>query len=191
MVAVRWALRHPDCPGIVNLDGLRSAETAPEHYAGIEDEELKALLAELKAVFDAQAEAMARPLPEVQAAMLPERALRTTDNGVYARPSAELAEQIRYDPYFQDSVAAVADIRCPALFVLATENMPGLPGRVGDLMTAHRAGIRRDLPAVTADRPHLRVLELEGGHDMVAEKPEKVAQAVLDFQAQTRAAESG
>lgn len=180
MVAVRWALRHPDGPGIVNIDGLRSAETAPEHYAGIEPDELTPLLAELKSLFDAQAEAMARPLPEAQAAMLPSRALRTTDEGVYARPDAELAGQIRYDPYFQDSVAAVAGIRCPALFVLATENLPGLPGRVGDLMAAQRAGVRRDLLALTAGRPHLRVLELAGSHAAVAERPEEIARAVLE-----------
>lgn len=189
MVAVRWALRHPDGPGIVNLDGLRSAETAPRYYAGIGHDELTALLAELKAVFDAQAEVMARPLPETHAAILPKRALHTTAEGVYARPDAALARQIRYDPYFQDSVAAVADIRCPALFVLATENLPGLPGRVGDLMPALRAGIRRDLLPLTADRPHLRVLELAGSHNMVAEMPEQVSQAVLGLR--TRCATSG
>lgn len=187
MVAVRWALRHPDGPGIVNLDGLRSAETAPRHYAGLGHDELTALLAELKALFDAQAEAMARPLPEAHAAMLPERALRRTGGGVYARPAAVLARQIRDDPYFQDSVAAVAGVRCPALFVLATESLPGLPGRVGDLMPALRAGIRRDLLALTADRPHLRVLELAGSHDMVAERPERIAQAVLGLRTGTGA----
>ena len=185
MVAVRWALRHPDGPGIVNLDGLRSAETAPRHFAGIGHDELTALLAELKAAFDTQAEMMARPLPETQAALLRERALHTTAEGVYARPDAALARQIRYAPYFQDSVAAVADIRCPALFVLAAENLPGLPGRVGDLMSALRAGIRRDLLPLTVDRPHLRVLELAGSHNMVAELPEQVAQAVLGLRTQS------
>ncbi|GAA4104776.1 alpha/beta hydrolase [Actinomadura miaoliensis] len=185
MVAVRWALRHPDGPGIVNLDGLRSAETAPQHYAGIGQDERNALLAELKAVFDAQAEAMARPLPEEHAAMYPQRTLRTTDEGVFVRPDAALARQIRYDPYFQDSVAAVADIRCPALFVLATRDLPGLPGRVGELMPALRAGIRRDLLPLTADRPHLRVLELDASHNMVAEQPERIAQAVLDHRTET------
>ncbi|MER7505129.1 alpha/beta hydrolase [Nonomuraea pusilla] len=180
MIAIRWALRHPDGPGIVNLDGLRSAETEPRHYAGVEPEELTVLLAELKAVFDAQAEAMARPLPEAHAALYPQRALRTTEDGVRVRPHAALAGQIRYDPHFRDSVPAVADIRCPALFVLATENLPGLPGRVGELMPALRAGIRRDLLPLTAGRPHLRVLELPASHGMVAERPELVAEAVLE-----------
>ncbi|MEU8117873.1 alpha/beta hydrolase [Spirillospora sp. NPDC049024] len=184
MVAVQWALRHPDGPGIVNLDGLRSAETDPRHYAGIEQDELAALLAEVKTVFDAQAEAMAQPLSEAHAAMYPERSLRTTDEGVYVRPGAALAGQIRYDPRFQDSVAAVAGIRCPALFVLATENLPGLPGRVGDLMTAQRAGIRRDLPALTAAWPHLRVLDLAASHNMVSEQPEQIAQAILSLRSQ-------
>jgi pimeloyl-ACP methyl ester carboxylesterase len=184
MVAVQWALHHPDGPGIVNLDGLRSAETDPRHYAGIEQDELAALLAEVKTVFDAQAEAMAQPLSEAHAAMYPQRSLRTTDEGVYVRPGAALAGQIRYDPRFQDSVAAVAGIRCPALFVLATENLPGLPGRVGDLMTAQRAGIRRDLPALTAARPHLRVLDLAASHNMVSEQPEQIAQAILSLRSQ-------
>ncbi|MEV0165611.1 alpha/beta fold hydrolase [Nonomuraea fuscirosea] len=184
MIAIRWGLRHPDGPGIVNLDGLRSAETAPRHYAGLAEEELTALLGEMKAVFDAQAAAMAQPLPEAHVAMFPERALRHTADGVYARPDAELAARIRYDPHFQDSVPAVADLRCPALFVLATRNLPGLPGRVGDLMPALRAGIRRDLTALTADRPHLRVLELDASHNMVAEQPERVAEAVLSLRTQ-------
>ncbi|SDK84567.1 alpha/beta fold hydrolase [Nonomuraea jiangxiensis] len=179
MIAILWALRHPDGPGIVNLDGLRSSETAPRHYAGVEEEELTALLAELKAVFDAQAAAMAQPLPETHAAMFPQRALRTTDAGAYVRPDAALAAQIRYDPHFQDSVPALAGIRCPALFVLATENLPGLPGRVGELMPALRAGIRRDLLPLVENRPHLRVLELAASHNMVAEQPEQIAQAVL------------
>ncbi|MCP9951061.1 hypothetical protein [Actinomadura madurae] len=63
--------------------------------------------------------------------------------------------------------------------------MPGLPGRVGELMPALRAGIRRDLLALTADRPHLRVLELAASHNMVGEQPEQIAQAVLGFRAQT------
>ncbi|GGV07461.1 hypothetical protein GCM10010182_28150 [Actinomadura cremea] len=185
MVAVRWALRHPDGPGIVNLDGLRSAETEARHYAGLPRDEVDVLLAELKAVFDAQAEAMARPLTEAHAAMLPERALRTTDAGVHARPDAALARRIRDDPHFRDGVAAVAGIRCPAVFVLATRSLPGLPGRVGELMPALRAGIRRDLLALTADRPHLRVRELPASHAMVAERPDLVAGAVLEFGTQT------
>ncbi|MQY16097.1 2-succinyl-6-hydroxy-2,4-cyclohexadiene-1-carboxylate synthase [Streptomyces sp. RB5] len=182
MLAVRWALRHPDGPGIVNLDGLRSAETAAGNYAGLEEENRTALLEELKAVFDAQAAAMAHPLPEAHVAMVPERSRRTTPEGVYVRPDAATAGRIRYDPYFQDSVPAVSGIRCPALFVLATENLPGLPGRTGDLMPALRAGILRDLLPAVENRPHLRVLELEGAsHNMVAEHPNRIAQAILGF----------
>ncbi|MFD7713037.1 hypothetical protein ACFV6E_14040 [Streptomyces sp. NPDC059785] len=55
MVAVRWALRQPDGPGILDLDGLRSAETAAQHYAGVGHDELTAASAELKAVFNTQA----------------------------------------------------------------------------------------------------------------------------------------
>ncbi|MBE1531222.1 alpha/beta fold hydrolase [Actinomadura algeriensis] len=189
MIAVRWALRHPDGPGIVNLDGLRSSETDPRHYAGIAPADLTALLAELKTVFDAQAEAMTRPIPEAHAAMFPGRSLRTTGEGVFVRPDAALAGRIRHDPHFRDSVPAVAGIRCPALFVLATENLPGLPGRVGDLMPALRAGIRRDLLPLLAGRPHLRVLEPAASHAMVAERPEWIARAVLDFYSAKAAAE--
>ncbi|GAA2835415.1 alpha/beta fold hydrolase [Nonomuraea rubra] len=185
MVAVQWALRHPDGPGIVNLDGLRSAETEPRHYAGLGPGDLQALLAELNSVFDAQAAAMAQPLPEAHAAMYPQRALLTTGEGVFVRPSAELAGQVRHDPYFKDSVPQVARIRCPALFVLATRNLPGLPGRVGELMPALRAGIRRDLLPLLADRPHLRVLELDASHAMQAEQPGEIARAVLGFHAET------
>ncbi|MFE0151158.1 alpha/beta fold hydrolase [Nonomuraea sp. NPDC059007] len=36
MLAVLWARRHPECPGIVNLDGLRSAENDPGNHPGMD-----------------------------------------------------------------------------------------------------------------------------------------------------------
>nr|WP_245641825.1 hypothetical protein [Nonomuraea candida] len=52
-------------------------------------------------------------------------------------------------------------------------------------MPALRAGIRRDLLPLVADRPHLRVLELDASHNLVAEQPAQVARAVLDLMAET------
>ncbi|HEY0689551.1 MAG TPA: alpha/beta fold hydrolase [Kribbella sp.] len=66
MLAVRWGLRHPDCPGVVNLDG----NGWPSTYPGLADAEAAAARSNLNAVFKAQADVMAAALPPEQVEML-------------------------------------------------------------------------------------------------------------------------
>ncbi len=176
MLATRWALRHPECPGIVNLDGLRSAESDPGNYPGMDPAARDEELARLRAMFDAQAASVSHPLPDELRAMLPARALTERDGQAYARPSAELLAAVRYTPEFRDTVPLLRRVACPALVVIPTQDPPGMPG--GALMTAFRRGVRRDLAGLPA---HIRVEELEASHAMLAEQPEAVAKLISGF----------
>ncbi|MFI6393635.1 hypothetical protein ACIBHY_35865 [Nonomuraea sp. NPDC050547] len=113
--AVLWARRHPECPGIVNLDGPRSAENDPGNYPGMDPVARDEALARLKAAFDAQAASMGRPLPVELLPMVPARARVERDGEVYARPGADLLEAVRYAPEFRDTIPPLREVTCPAL----------------------------------------------------------------------------
>lgn len=182
MLAVLWALRHPECPGIVDLDGLRSAESDPGNYPGMDPDTRDRELAKLKAAFDAQAASMGRPLPAELQAMFPARALTEKDGETYARPDAELLEAVRYTPEFRDTVPLLRRVACAALVVIPTQDPPGMSG--GELMEAFRRGIRRDLADLP---PGIRVEELAAGHTMLTEQPEAVAALITGFLASSSA----
>ncbi|WP_223166751.1 alpha/beta fold hydrolase [Nonomuraea sp. SYSU D8015] len=179
MLATVWAARHPECPAVVNLDGLRSAENEPANYPGMDPAQVETELAQLKAVFDAQEAAMARPLPPEQAAALPPRAVATVGGDRYLRPGPRLLAAIRHAPLFRDAIPSLPAMRCPTLVVVPTQDPPGMPG--SELMAALRRGIRRDLAPITEAHPHIQVVELAASHNMVQEKPGDVAQVIIEF----------
>ncbi|MGW4213273.1 alpha/beta fold hydrolase [Lentzea sp. NPDC004789] len=123
ILAGMWARRHPDCPGVVSLDGHRSAATDPANYAGLDDVEEP--LAKLNAIFTAQEE-------------------------MITRPNREITSALRRSPEFADALPVFAGVTVPFLLVLATKNLP-VPPELVPLMDAHRAGLRRDLPLVCPD----------------------------------------
>ncbi|GAA2737504.1 alpha/beta hydrolase [Actinocorallia aurantiaca] len=176
MIAVLWALRHPACPGIVDLDGLRSAESDPGNYPGMDPAARDRELAKLKAAFDAQAAAMGQPLPAELRTMFPARALTKRDGETYARPDVKLLEEIRYTPEFRDTIPLLRQVACPTLVVIPTQDPPGMSG--GELMEAFRRGVRRDLAELP---PNIRVEELEAGHDMLTAQPQAVAALITAF----------
>ncbi|TDC99115.1 alpha/beta hydrolase [Nonomuraea deserti] len=182
MLAVSWARRHPECPAIVNLDGLRSAENTPDHYPGMDPAARDRELASLKATFDEQAAGMGRPLPAELRPMFPARALVERDGQVYARPGAELLEAVRYTTEFRDTIPLLREVTCDALVVIPTRDPQSTPG--GELMEAFRRGVRRDLASLP---PHIQVREMDAGHDMLAEQPKAVAALITDFLAARRA----
>ncbi|GII64611.1 3-oxoadipate enol-lactonase [Sphaerisporangium krabiense] len=176
MLAVLWARRHPECPAIVNLDGLRSAENDPGNYPGMDPAARDEELARLKAVFDAQAAAMGGPLPAEARGMFPARALVERDGETYARPGPELLEAVRYAPEFRDTIPLLRQVGCAALVVIPTRDPAGFSG--GELMAAFRRGIRRDLADVPSN---IRVEELDASHNMLAERPDAIAALVTEF----------
>ncbi|GAA3660343.1 hypothetical protein GCM10022224_024610 [Nonomuraea antimicrobica] len=176
MLAVQWALRHPECPAVVNLDGLRSAENDPANYPGMDPVQRDEALAKLKATFDAQAAAMGQPLPVEVRAMFPRRALAERDGQTYARPGADVLDAVRYTPEFRDTIPLLRRVTCRTLVVIPTQDPPGMPG--GELMAAFRRGVRRDLADLP---PTVEVKELDGSHDLLAEQPETVSALVTGF----------
>jgi pimeloyl-ACP methyl ester carboxylesterase len=152
VLAGMWAIRHPDCPAAVSLDGHRSAATDPANYAGLPPERIEADLAQLNAIFTAQAE-------------------------MITRPSREITGTLRTAPEFVDALPIFARVTTPFLLVLATKNLPVPPDLI-PLMDAHRAGLRRDLPAVC---PNVQVREIDATHGMVFEQPAEVAAIVNAF----------
>jgi pimeloyl-ACP methyl ester carboxylesterase len=97
------------------------------------------------------------------------------------RPNREIMAALRSAAEFADSLPVFAEVTSPFLIVVATMDLPGLPPEFADLMAAHRAGLRRDLAALTAHRPNIRVEELDASHGMVFEQPEEVAAIVNGF----------
>jgi pimeloyl-ACP methyl ester carboxylesterase len=152
ILAGMWARRHPGCPAAVSLDGHRSAATDPANYAGLPHEQVEAGLATLNAIFTGQEE-------------------------VITRPNREITSALRKSPEFADALPIFAEVTGPFLLVLATKNLP-VPPELVPLMDAHRAGLRRDLPAIC---PNVEVHELDATHGMVFEQPEEVAAIVNAF----------
>ncbi|MDA3645147.1 alpha/beta hydrolase [Saccharopolyspora indica] len=201
MIAALWALRHPDCPAAISLDGHRAALTHPENYAGLPDEQLHAQLERLRAVFDAQASAAGQPMSAEQAAAVLEqqrafaaqagidvehwieqtrRGWQVHDDRTLARPGPELLESLRNSPEFLDALPVFAELGSPFLLVLATR-LTGFPPEFTDLMRALQEGLRRDLARLTAQRPGVEVQEVDASHGMVFEAPDEIAEIVLTF----------
>lgn len=202
MLAGMWARRHPDCPAAVSLDGHRSAETHPGNYVGLPPERVQQDLRRLSAMFTAQAELMAQPRSgeQVDAMLAQQRALAaaagiddqlridaakrgmTVHNGqTWSRPSGDITAALRKSPEFADCLPVFQDVASPFLIVLATKNLPGVPEDLRELMDAHRAGLRRDLGAISARRPNIHVQDIDASHDMVFERPDRAAAIITDF----------
>ncbi|MFD9704612.1 alpha/beta fold hydrolase [Lentzea sp. NPDC059081] len=152
ILAGTWAVRHPECPAAISLDGHRSATTDPANYAGLPEEQLHADLDRLNDVF-------------------------TTQEQMLTRPDRSITSVLRTAPEFLDALPVFAKVTTPFLLVLATRNLPVPPGLL-PLMDAHRAGLRRDLPVVC---PNVHVHEIDATHGMVVERPAEVAAVVNQF----------
>ncbi|MEV4840400.1 alpha/beta hydrolase [Nonomuraea sp. NPDC049486] len=201
MLAGLWAARHPACPAAVSLDGHRAAETHPANYAGLDAGQVTAGLATLHEMFSRQAEAAAAPMTAAQAETFLDgqrafaaaqnadpdeweesvrRNLRPHDGGFLLRPGPGVTSALRELPEFADALPVFRRLTGPFLIVNATRNPP-VPPPLVPLMDAYRAGLRRDLAALAAERPAIEVREIDAGHGMVAERPAEVAALITGF----------
>lgn len=209
-LAAWWARSHPDCPAVVDLDGHRSPVSDADVYdaaaAGIDEEELRRLVADLSARFDAQEAAMAAPLtdeqvdgmlaaqraaagaygvePEVWEAVA-RRGLVRRDGATFVRPGPETTRALR-DAVRFDALPVIAAVEAPFLLVLATRSLPEVPPELEPLMVAFRAGLRRDLDALRANRPAIEIRELDASHAVLFEKPREVTDLIAGFLAKER-----
>ncbi|MCW3817804.1 alpha/beta hydrolase [Micromonospora sp. DR5-3] len=200
MVAALWAQRHPECPGVVSLDGNPTLGR-PEQLAGMDPEQAATQLAKLRAAFDGMAAMLAEPLtaeqlaavlagqramaerygaaPEEWVAAFERNLLPGDDGRSRLRPGPELTGQLREAMESLDLIPAYRDTRCPLLLVLATEDLPEQQA-FHELYEAYRRATAERLAAL--DNPSLRVLHLAGAsHAMVAERPQELATLITDF----------
>src|SRR5215471_2515385 len=198
MLAVMWAKAHPGTPAVVNLDG--HGRRPLNQYVGIGPEDARRRIAAADERVKASIGRLSGPLPPplvdgllAQQRMLaaqfgaPEemfvesinRALRREHGVVYLRPSPTgLAREILADAEAFDMFALYSEVRCPVLLVAGTEPDPG-PDQ--ELMAAYRAGLRRDLERLAVGYPNVTVEFIKGGHGLIFEHPEDLANRIEAF----------
>jgi len=196
MLAALWGQRHPESAGVVSLDG-NPAPTRPEHLPGLEPEKAAAELARLHHVFDTMQAGMGRVIEPDQLPDLVERQqmaardmganekvwiegfrrnLVHKDGQTSMRPSAGTVAELRTLMDGVDLGSVYAALRCPALVVLATRNLPEQEP-FADLYAAHRRFLVDQVAA-----SGVRYLQLEdASHAMVIEQPELLASVIGDF----------
>lgn len=173
MLAVRWGKRHPECPGVVNLDG----NGWPSTYPGLAD--VESARAALNEVFKAQGEAIAGGLPIDQAEALvaqqPQlrRNLVIRDGRAWLKPERPALDVIRELIEQESTVALYDGLTCPALAVVATRLFPAQEP-FAELLRAQQKGVVQDLRG-------RQVIEFDGSHGMLFEDPAGLAAIVRDF----------
>ncbi len=171
MLALLYGATHPECPGVVNLDGWGLGR--PEEHDGIAVSEVEAFHALVRAGrgFTPLGTAviwMARHLPR-------------------ARAHATSQAQAQDAALGLDVLAAHRAVRCPVL----TVNARGRSPRVNALLVsraftqvgqAHREGLRRELAVLARSHPNVTVLDLpDAHHGLIRTHPDLVAVAIRDF----------
>lgn len=197
MLAALWGERHPDSPGVINLDG-NPPPTRPGQLPGLDPEKAAAELARLHAVFDTVQAAAGQVIPADQLPDLVERQQMAArdmganekvwvegfrrglahDNGETSlRPSAGLTAQLRTTMNQLELGPVYAATTCPQLVVLATRDLPEQEP-FADLYAAYRRYLAEQAKAV----PHLRWVSLaDASHAMVIEQPTVLAGLITEF----------
>jgi pimeloyl-ACP methyl ester carboxylesterase len=200
MVAAIYATRHPDCPGVANLDG--HGRGTPDQYEGISAERLEAYFQEQReavlsqetpqptsgddawhdaSVSEALMEMDAMGIDRSAADAWVERWFVRADDGTWnLRPSSQymtllvpVVESLRlFDVY--------RAVECPLVISHCTRIGETLPG-AEDVMSAYQRGLARDLKALEAERPNVLVRTLDATHEVLYEMPEEVARDILSL----------
>lgn len=202
LLAALWGERHPDSPGVINLDG-NPPPTRPGQLPGLDPEKATAELTRLHTLFDTFQSAAGRVIPADQLPDLVElqritaretgadekvwvegfrRNLVHSDGETSLRPSAGITAQLHTTMKQLDLGPVYAATTCPQLVVLATRDLPEQEP-FGELYAAYRRYQIEQAKAV----PQLRWVSLAGAsHAMVAEQPAVLAGLVTDFLAANR-----
>ncbi|MBU2662333.1 alpha/beta hydrolase [Actinoplanes bogorensis] len=197
MLAALWGQRHPEAPGVVNLDGA-PPPSSPAQLPGLDPDKAVAELARLEAVYDQSSAQAGRIIEADQLASLVEeqrsaardmganekvwiegfRRNLTTDNGETSlRPSAALTAQMRTGMKELDLGPVYASTTCPELVVIATRNRPEQEP-FGELYDAYRRFVVEQVRAAG----HPRFIQLaDASHAMVIEQPAVLAGLITDF----------
>ena len=195
MVAARYGLKHPDCPGVVNVDGqgLGGPSVPPELH------EARAKLMEqqptqppdagderwLQAQLDAMrsaVEALGLDWEAAKPAIM--RSYATDADGTWRRrPSNAFIATLPTDmgPELYD---IYRQLRCPVLVFNCTRKEAGPFTPV--LAAAYRQSIADDLAHLASESPHVQIATVDSGHMCLLEAPETTAEHLLAFTRQHR-----
>jgi pimeloyl-ACP methyl ester carboxylesterase len=206
ILAVLWGRRHPESPGVVSLDG-NPPPTSPDQLPGLDPAKAAAELDRVTAVCDELHAGMGRVIPPTQLPDLVEsqqmrardmganekvwiegfrRNLAHHDGETSIRPTTETSGQVRALLNGLDLAEVYASLRCPALVVLPTRELPEAE-RFAELYNAYRRFQRAQLDQAVATAPGLRYVRLaDASQAMVIEQPEKLASLITEFLGQAR-----
>ena len=197
MIAALWGQRHPESPGVINLDGT-PPPSSPAQLPGMAPAEASADLARLSEVFDQIAAEAGRVIAADQLPDLVEteqmaardmganekvwiegfRRNLVHENGeTSTRPSAATAAQVRSLMSSFELPSAYAGTTCPSLLVLPTRATPDQEP-FADLYEAYRRYVLEQVQSL----PNVRYLQLpDASHAMVVEQPAVLAGLITDF----------
>jgi pimeloyl-ACP methyl ester carboxylesterase len=205
MVAAVYATRHPECPGVANLDGHGMG--TPDQYDGISAEQLEAFRKPTDepersrdprgtsgddAWHDAFVSEITTEIggawgldPEVADAVASRSFLRADDGTWNLRPNEEhlalllpMLESVRLFDIYRAVECSLLIYRCTRF-----PPMPIPDAEADDVMSAYQRGLARDLTALEAERPNVRVRTLDATHMMIFEVPAEVAGDILSLTA--------
>lgn len=174
MVALRCALAGLPVAGVVNIDGWGPGIS--NRYLG---EDAAQIDPYLKRLADGH-------LPGRGTALLTKRTRQWREG---------TTQQVLRSLHQADVVAWHRAAPCPSLAVFATRPTGRaerwlIGAEAARRQDAHRRGLRRDLAALTTERPEVRVVEADAGHGLIGTHPDTVAAAIEAFRDTALAADS-
>lgn len=210
MLAVMHGTRHPDVPGVVNMDG--HGQGRPDQYDGIAEDVVQMRLAENRKLVDAAVEQLleapvipSEALEHVASATAAaigvdvvmvrhalQRGMIAAEGGFRPRVKPAFVAAIRDSVSELDFIAVHSNCTAPML-VYSALGAPPPPGGPGtdpgwwdEHWTAFRRGLARGFATLSQRMPNLTFLEIDGPHDFHVENPELVGQQVSSFLAPNR-----
>lgn len=195
MVAATYGIRHPEAPGVVNLDGHGNGTA--DDYDGADPADVAAFLAAAadrdpepdegdRAWVDARIAALAAPLggdPEVIRPFV-EREFHAVGPGRFRHlPPPSLTADIRADleraPLYERYRA------CEAPLLIYNCTRPGGDGggieNFAEMSAAYRRGLARNLAAIAAEKPNVEIETVDATHLLTFEIPDRIGDRVREF----------
>lgn len=203
ILAVLWGVDHPDCPGVVNLDGHGLARG--DQFPGIAEQTVAEWWRDYREFAYADSAAMAGELSREQIDALRDQArdlaarfgvdedlmleelhrgLRTRAGTTHIRPDPTgTGRKMMEDTFGFDVFQLYPDVRCPVLIVCAGADLPQgmVPEKFMGFLSARRDGVLRNLEQLSKSVPMLRVTAVNAAHAMIIERPREVADAIALF----------
>lgn len=180
MIATHYGLRHPDCPGIVNVDGVM---IRPEDHVGMSPQQVRELIerwrveatprldwtgtsAELEERLRSERERFEAAGANWELASAEfRRGYVLGDDGLFhSNPGPALSREIGEAILNADMIGAYSRIRCPLLMVAATWKGEKIEEWKMELIQARIAGWRTGMERLQATQDNVHIEWLECGH---------------------------